>query len=100
VKLGVADAWIDTIDDQHNLNDIDCFQSQSLAFGSRVFRKPFFFADQGALMPPAAKPAVVARAPNLTTVDLDGGTPYLQEDHPHTIGENLATWINGLPAQP
>ncbi|WIW96548.1 hypothetical protein [Altererythrobacter rubellus] len=51
-------------------------------------------------MPPAAKPAVVARAPNLTTVDLDGGTHYLQEDHPHTIGENLATWINGLPAQP
>jgi len=42
----------------------------------------------------------VARAPNLTTVDLDGGTHYLQEDHPQTIGENLATWINGLPAQP
>ena len=33
-------------------------------------------------------------------VDLDGGTHYLQEDHPHTIGENLATWIKSLPAQP
>ena len=58
--------------------------------------KLFFFADPGALMPPAAKPAVVARAPNLTTVDLQGGTHYLQEDHPHTIGENLAAWMKDM----
>lgn len=69
-------------------------------FYSSPIPKLFFFADPGALMPSAAKPAIVARASNLTTVDLDAGTHYLQEDHPHTIGENLATWIKSLPAQP
>ena len=65
-------------------------------FYSSPIPKLFFFADPGALMPLAAKPAVVARASTLPTVDLQCGTHYSQEDHPHTIGEKLAAWMNDL----
>jgi len=33
---------------------------------------------------------------NLTTVAIGPGIHYLQEDNPHQIGEELATWIGGL----
>lgn len=46
-------------------------------FYSSPIPKLFFFTDPRAAMPLAAKPAVVARTSNLTTVDLDGGTHYL-----------------------
>ena len=33
---------------------------------------------------------------NLQTVDLGKGIHYLQEDHPHEIGQQLAEWMNRL----
>jgi haloalkane dehalogenase len=33
---------------------------------------------------------------NLTTVDVGEGIHYLQEDHPHEIGEGIANWYRGL----
>ncbi|MDA0820521.1 MAG: hypothetical protein O3C52_00970 [Proteobacteria bacterium] len=60
------------------LNNIGFSRSQSLAFGCPLSPNLFFFfADPGALMPSAAKPAIMARALNLTIVDLDGGTHYM-----------------------
>ena len=34
--------------------------------------------------------------PNLTTVYLGDGIHYLQEDHPHEIGDGIANWYGGL----
>jgi haloalkane dehalogenase len=36
--------------------------------------------------------------PNLETVDLGEGVHYLQEDHPHEIGEAVAAWIDARSA--
>jgi haloalkane dehalogenase len=33
---------------------------------------------------------------NLTTIDVGEGIHYLQEDHPHEIGEGIAKWYRGL----
>jgi haloalkane dehalogenase len=33
---------------------------------------------------------------NLTTIDLGAGIHYLQEDHPHEIGEGIANWYRSL----
>jgi haloalkane dehalogenase len=33
---------------------------------------------------------------NLTTVDIGAGLHFIQEDNPHRIGEELATWIGGF----
>ncbi len=33
---------------------------------------------------------------NLKTVDIGQGIHFLQEDNPHLIGRELATWYQGL----
>ena len=33
---------------------------------------------------------------NLTSINLGKGSHYLQEDHPHAIGEGLAEWYAAL----
>ncbi|MEE8607516.1 MAG: haloalkane dehalogenase [Nitrospiraceae bacterium] len=53
-----------------------------------------------------ASPGAITRAPvvewckqnlkNLKTVDLGHGIHFLQEDHPHRIGAELAAWYDGL----
>jgi len=53
-----------------------------------------------------ASPGAIVRAPvvewckqnlkNLKTVDLGHGIHFLQEDHPHRIGAELAAWYDGL----
>lgn len=55
-----------------------------------------FYADPGAIMP-AEEVAFVERTfPNTTMVDLGEGIHYLQEDHPHRIGEEMASWYTSL----
>ena len=34
--------------------------------------------------------------PNLTTIDVGSGMHFIQEDHPHLIGEELAKWYQDL----
>jgi haloalkane dehalogenase len=34
--------------------------------------------------------------PNLTAVEIGEGLHYVQEDHPHEIGESVASWYKGL----
>ncbi len=58
--------------------------------------KLLFYAEPGALL---AKPAVEwceVNLKNLTSINLGKGLHYLQEDHPHAIGEALAEWYRGL----
>ena len=54
--------------------------------------KLLFHATPGAILPPAALP-MVAGMPNLSTIDVGAGIHYLQEDHPHEIGEGIAEWL-------
>ena len=58
--------------------------------------KILFRATPGAIVPPAAVENLASALPNLTTVDLGDGIHYLQEDHPHEIGEGIAHWYRGL----
>jgi haloalkane dehalogenase len=55
--------------------------------------KLLFHADPGALVPPPAVEWARAALPNLETVDLGAGVHFLQEDHPHAIGRELARWL-------
>lgn len=55
--------------------------------------KLLFHAAPGALI---RKPLVEwckASLPSLKTIDLGSGIHFLQEDHPHTIGQELVTWL-------
>ncbi len=58
--------------------------------------KLLFHAAPGALVPPEMVEWCVANLENLETVDLGEGIHFLQEDHPHEIGTELARWLGGL----
>ena len=58
--------------------------------------KLYFYADPGILNPAPVTEYVKANAKNVETVFLGAGTHYLQEDHPHAIGEALAAWLADL----
>jgi haloalkane dehalogenase len=57
--------------------------------------KILFHATPGAIIPPD-RLDMVSGFPNLTLVHLGSGIHYLQEDHPHEIGEGIARWYAGL----
>jgi haloalkane dehalogenase len=58
--------------------------------------KILFHAAPGAIIRPDNLDMVTGALSNLTTVDLGEGIHYLQEDHPHEIGEGIAEWYRGL----
>ena len=58
--------------------------------------KLMFHAQPGGTITEEVAQWAMEYLPNLTSVDLGEGTHYLQEDHPHEIGEDLANWIEKL----
>jgi haloalkane dehalogenase len=58
--------------------------------------KLLFHAAPGAIIRPENLEMVTSALRNLTTVDLGQGIHYLQEDHPHEIGEGIARWYEAL----
>jgi haloalkane dehalogenase len=58
--------------------------------------KILFHATPGAIMPPTAVERCKSVLSNLTSVDVGDGIHYLQEDHPHEIGEGIAKWYRQL----
>ena len=58
--------------------------------------KLLLHATPGGLIPAPTVEWCRANFPNLETVDLGEGLHYLQEDHPHRIGEAIATWYQDL----
>lgn len=56
--------------------------------------KLLFYATPGALVQRPVLDWAGARLKNLETVDLGEGIHFLQEDHPHTIGRELANWLD------
>jgi haloalkane dehalogenase len=58
--------------------------------------KLLFSAAPGAIMPPPIVEWCKANIKNLETVDLGEGIHFLQEDHPHEIGEALTRWLGQI----
>ena len=58
--------------------------------------KLLFFATPGLLLSAPLVEWSKAYLKNLKTVDVDQGIHYLQEDHPHLIGSELARWYSML----
>ena len=59
--------------------------------------KLMFSVEPGALMPPPVVEYVKANASNVTHIPLGRGVHFVQEDHPHAIGEALDAWLADLP---
>ena len=58
--------------------------------------KLLFHADPGALIPAPMVEWARSSLPNLETVDLGKGIHYVQEDHPETIGREVARFTSAL----
>ena len=58
--------------------------------------KLLFFATPGALIPSNMVEWCQHNLKNLTVVDIGEGIHFVQEDHPHLIGEELAKWYQNL----
>jgi haloalkane dehalogenase len=56
--------------------------------------KLLFHASPGVLVPGPMLDWAQARLPRLETIDLGAGLHFLQEDHPHIIGRELARWLS------
>lgn len=54
--------------------------------------KLFFYAHPGAIIQDEDIEYIESNFTNTTMVDLGEGIHYLQEDHPHRIGEEIASW--------
>lgn len=55
-----------------------------------------FYAEPGLLIQREDLKWIAKNFPDTKTVSLGRGLHYLQEDHPHRIGEELRTWYNSL----
>lgn len=62
--------------------------------------KLLFHAEPGALLPQQAVGFLVAKVPNLEVRFLGAGTHFVQEDHPHLIGQGLADWLRRIGPAP
>ncbi|WP_338424955.1 haloalkane dehalogenase [Sphingopyxis kveilinensis] len=58
------------------------------------YPKLLFAGDPGALVSPAFAESFAAGLQNCRVVQLGAGAHYLQEDHPHTIGREVAAFIS------
>jgi haloalkane dehalogenase len=59
--------------------------------------KILFTGEPGILVTAPLVAWARASLPNLQIVPVGAGLHYLQEDHPHEIGERLAAWVARLP---
>lgn len=64
------------------------------------YPKLLFSADPGALISPAYARAFAAKTLHCRHIELGAGRHYLQEDHPHAIGQALAGWVAALLPEP
>lgn len=77
-------------------NTAEVIQANGEWLYSTDLPKLFFYAEPGALNPAPVVDYVKANATNLETVFLGQGVHYLQEDHPHAIGEALSKWLDRM----
>ncbi len=58
--------------------------------------KLLFYAEPGAITPREAVDYMTANLANLETRFLGAGLHFVQEDHPHLIGQGLSDWLRRL----
>ncbi|ASP36892.1 haloalkane dehalogenase [Labrenzia sp. VG12] len=58
--------------------------------------KLMFFGEPGAIAPKPVVDYLAANVPNLEVRFVGAGTHFLQEDHPHVIGQGIADWLRRL----
>ena len=58
--------------------------------------KLFFHAQPGGIITEDMVPTLQESFKNMRSVDIGEGVHYVQEDHPHLIGETIADWYQGL----
>ncbi len=58
--------------------------------------KLYFYGEPGAINTAPVVDAFKSQLSNLTVVNVGPGLHYLQEDHPHEIGNALSNWIDDL----
>lgn len=58
--------------------------------------KLLFYAEPGVILPKPMVEWCEVNLKNLTSINLGHGIHYLQEDHPHAIGQGIAEWYQGL----
>jgi haloalkane dehalogenase len=70
------------------------------AYHERLIESPvpklMFYAHPGGLISRESAEWIVENFPNTEAVDVGEGIHYLQEDHPHLIGEAIAAWYDRL----
>lgn len=58
--------------------------------------KLMFYAEPGALMPKPVADYLAANASNIEARFVGAGSHFLQEDHPHVIGQGIADWLRRI----
>ncbi len=58
--------------------------------------KLMFYAEPGALAPKPVVDYLTVNVPNLEVRFLGAGTHFVQEDHPHLIGQGLVDWLRRI----
>ncbi|MEM8652021.1 MAG: haloalkane dehalogenase, partial [Pseudomonadota bacterium] len=58
--------------------------------------KLLFYAEPGSLAPKPVIEYMTANLKNLETRFLGAGLHFLQEEHPHLIGQGLADWLRRI----
>jgi haloalkane dehalogenase len=58
--------------------------------------KLLFYAEPGALIPEQVVDYMAANLTNLETRFLGAGLHFVQEDHPHLIGQGLIDWLRRI----
>jgi haloalkane dehalogenase len=57
--------------------------------------KLYFWADPGKIEPPELAMDVSNKLKNITSIGVGHARHYVQEDHPHLIGREIAKWLRG-----
>lgn len=58
--------------------------------------KLMFYAEPGALMPKPVADYLTANVANIEARFVGAGSHFLQEDHPHVIGQGIADWLRRI----
>jgi len=74
----------------------EAVESYSLKLQQSELPELLFYATPGAIVPPMLVEWCRQNLKNLKTVDVGQGVHYLQEDHPHLIGTEIASWYKTL----
>ncbi len=55
--------------------------------------KLYFWADPGKMQPPKLAKETSEKLKNITSISVGHAKHYLQEDHPHLVGREIAKWL-------